>query len=100
MHFHHLKPWEHNLDFSLSFMGGPDALDQVVAESDVLSLHLHLNAETRHIINADRLAKMKPTAFLIKIARGALVDEDALTKALVDGKLGRCGYRCLQSGAA
>ena len=100
MHFHHLKPWEHNLDFGLSFMGGPDALDQVVAESDVLSLHLHLNAETRHIINADRLAKMKPTAFLINIARGALVDEDALTKALVDGKLGGCGYRCLQSGAA
>jgi phosphoglycerate dehydrogenase-like enzyme len=78
-------------EFGLSFMGGPDALDRVVAESDVLSLHLHLNAETRHIINADRLAKMKPTAFLINVARGALVDEDALTKALVDGKLGGAG---------
>ena len=73
------------------FLGTPDDLDRVVAESDYLSLHLHLNAETRHIIDAQRLAMMKITACLINVARGALVDEDALYRALMDGKIGGAG---------
>ena len=44
--------------------------DRVVAESDFLSLHLHLNDETRHIIDARRLARMKPTASIVNVARG------------------------------
>ncbi|MCZ6677962.1 MAG: NAD(P)-dependent oxidoreductase [Candidatus Poribacteria bacterium] len=73
------------------FMGTPADLDRVVADSDFLSLHLHLNAETRHIIDARRLALMKPTACLINVARGELVEESALYQALIDGKLGGAG---------
>jgi phosphoglycerate dehydrogenase-like enzyme len=73
------------------FMGTPDDLDRVVAESDYLSLHLHLNEETHHIIDARRLALMKSTASVINVARGALVDEDALYQALVDGTIGGAG---------
>lgn len=73
------------------FMGTPDDIDKVVAESDYLSLHLHLNEQTKHIIDARRIALMKPTACIINIARGALVDEEAMHKALLDGKLGGAG---------
>jgi D-3-phosphoglycerate dehydrogenase len=54
-------------------------------------LHLHLNAETRHTIDARRLDLMKPTACLINVARGALVDEEALYRALTDGTIGGAG---------
>ena len=73
------------------FIGTPAELDRVLAESDFLSLHLHLNTETHHIINSHRLALMKPTACLINVARGALVDESALYQALLNGKLGGAG---------
>ena len=73
------------------FMGTPDDIDKVVAESDYLSLHLHLNDQTRHILDARRIALMKPTACIINIARGALVDEDAMHQALLVGKLGGAG---------
>lgn len=72
-------------------MGTPADLEHVLAECDFLSLHLHLNAETRHIIDARRMALMKSTACLINVARGALVDESALYQALSDGKLGGAG---------
>ena len=72
-------------------MGTPADLDHVVAKSDFLSLHLHLNAVTRHIIDARRIALMKSTACLINVARGALVDESALYHALSDGRLGGAG---------
>jgi D-3-phosphoglycerate dehydrogenase len=73
------------------FLGGPDDMDRVVAESDYLSLHLHVNDETRHIIDARRIGLMKPTACLINVARGALADEDALYEALLDGRIGGAG---------
>ena len=73
------------------FMGTPADLDRVVAESDFLSLHLHLNDETRHIIDARRLGLMKPTASVVNVARGALVDETALYDALASGKIGGAG---------
>jgi phosphoglycerate dehydrogenase-like enzyme len=77
--------------FDLQFVGQPADLDRVVAGSDILSLHLHLNRETRGIIDARRLALMKPSAFLVNVARGALVDEAALAQALVAGRLGGAG---------
>lgn len=77
--------------FGLEFAGKPADLDRVVADADILSIHLHLNKDTRHIIDARRLALMKPTAFLVNVARGALVDEAALTEALVAGRLGGAG---------
>ncbi len=78
-------------DFDLRFVGKPADLDRVVADSDILSLHLYLNPETRGLIDARRLALMKPSAFLINVARGALVDEPELVKALVAGRLGGAG---------
>ena len=73
------------------FMGSPSDIDQIISEVDFLSLHLHLNPETLHIIDARRIALMKPTAYLINVARGGLVDEQALYQALVNGKLGGSG---------
>ena len=73
------------------FVGSPDDVDRVAAESDFLSLHLHLTPETRHIIDGRRLALMKPTACIINIARGALVDEAAMYEALLAGRLGGAG---------
>ncbi len=56
--------------------------DTVVRESDFLSLHCPLTDATRHLINAEVLKKMKPSAFLINVARGGVVDTEALMKAL------------------
>jgi phosphoglycerate dehydrogenase-like enzyme len=78
-------------DYGLQFTGKPDDLDRVIADVDILSVHLHLNKDTRHIIDARRLALMKPTAFLVNVARGALVDEAALTEALAAGHIGGAG---------
>ena len=62
-------------------------LDTLCVESDVLSLHAVLNEGTRGLINRDRLALMKPGAFLINAARGELLDEEALADALQSGRL-------------
>ena len=78
-------------EFGLEFVGKPEDLDSVIATSDFLSLHLHLNNETRHVIDARRLGLMKPTAFLINVARGALVDEAALIEVLAEGKIAGAG---------
>ena len=58
------------------------SLDDILAESDYISLHLPLNDATKHIIGEPELKKMKKTAYLINTARGPIVDEKALTKAL------------------
>jgi len=60
-------------------------LDTLLRESDFVSLHTPLNAQTRHLINADTLAKMKPRAILINTARGGIVEQDALYAALQNG---------------
>ena len=64
-----------------------DSLDELLATSDVVSIHVPLSRETRHIINAATLAKMKRGAFFVNTSRGALVDEDALCDALERGHL-------------
>jgi glycerate dehydrogenase len=66
--------------------GGVD-LATVFRESDVVSLHCPLTEQTRHLVNADRLAMMKPTAFLINTGRGPLVDETELAAALNAGRI-------------
>ena len=62
-------------------------LDTVVQEADILSLHVPLTEETRHVIDATRIDMMKDTAVLINTARGPVVDNEALAKALHAGKL-------------
>ena len=74
-----------------AFIGTPEDIDQVVRESDFLSVHLHLTPETRHIIDARRLGMMKPKACIVNVARGALVDEAAMHDALLNGRLGGAG---------
>jgi glyoxylate reductase len=66
-------------------------LDQLLAESDFVSLHSPLNAETRHQIGKRELELMKPTAFLINTARGAIVDEAALARALKKRQIAGAG---------
>lgn len=64
------------------------ALEQLFARADVLSLHVPLTDETRHLVNAERLAGMKPGAIVINAARGGVVDEVALSAALRAGRSG------------
>jgi phosphoglycerate dehydrogenase-like enzyme len=72
----------------LDRVGGPDTLPQLLAESDFVVLAAPLTPETENMIDADALASMKPTAWLINVARGRLVDERALIHALRDGRIG------------
>ena len=62
-------------------------LDQVLAESDVLSLHLLLTDETRGFLGAERLGQLRPSTILVNTARAALVDEAALIEALSTGRI-------------
>jgi phosphoglycerate dehydrogenase-like enzyme len=70
-------------------------LDTLLAESDVVSLHLPLSPETTHVIRRDRIARMKPNALLINTSRGGLVNEDDLHEALVSGKIAGAGLDVL-----
>ena len=73
------------------------SLDEVFQQSDVVSLHCPATAETLKLVNVERLALMKPTAFLINTARGVLVDEAALADALNQGRLAGAGVDVLSS---
>ncbi len=66
-------------------------LDELFARADVVSLHCPLTPETRGLVDARRLARMKPTAILVNTARGACVDEDALAAAVRAGRIAGAG---------
>jgi glycerate dehydrogenase len=69
--------------------------ETLLKESDVVTLHMPLTPETKNMIGAKELAKMKPTAILINTARGGLVDEQALADALTKGTIGGAGFDVL-----
>jgi D-3-phosphoglycerate dehydrogenase len=66
-------------------------VDQLLAESDFISVHLPLNESTRNIINADTFAQMKPGTFLANLARGGVVNEADLKEALDSGHIAGAG---------
>jgi glycerate dehydrogenase len=72
-------------------------MESLFRQSDVLSLHCPLTPETKHLINAQRLSWMKPTAFLLNTSRGMLVDEQALADALNTARLAGAGLDVLSA---
>jgi phosphoglycerate dehydrogenase-like enzyme len=84
-----VQTWSPNMthdraaDHGVAFVG----LDDLIATSDAISLHLVLAASTRHIMNAERIAQMKRSAVLINTSRSGLVDEVALASALKEGRI-------------
>ena len=73
------------------FLGGPQDLDAAIEDCDFLSVHLHLTEDTKHIIDRPRIALLKATSYVINVARGGLIDEDALYDALRDNKIAGAG---------
>ena len=67
------------------------SLDELLAQSDFVSLHTSLNQDTHHLINASALSKMKSSAFLINTSRGSVVDEQALVDALLSQQIAGAG---------
>jgi glyoxylate reductase len=76
-------PEDQERDLGLEYVD----LDSLLSESDFVSLHTPLTPETRHVISSERLALMKPTAYLINTSRGACVYEEHLARALRDGQI-------------
>ncbi len=66
-------------------------LEQLFRRADIISLHIPLTEETRHLVRTETIAAMRPGAILINVSRGALVDEAAVASALHDGRLGGLG---------
>jgi D-3-phosphoglycerate dehydrogenase / 2-oxoglutarate reductase len=79
-------------DFPVEFVG----LEDLLKRSDVVSLHTPLNSETRHMIGQTQFQMMKPTAFFINTARGSVVDQQALTKALTEKWIAGAGLDVLE----
>ena len=71
-------------------------LEDLFRQADVLSISVPLSAETHHIVNAERIALMKPTAYLINTARGPIVDQVALTRALQEKRIAGAGLDVLE----
>ena len=86
-----LKP-EMEKDFDMTFV----SLDELLKTSDVISLHVPLTEENRHMINAEKIAMMKKGAIVINAARGGLIDDNALVKAIDDGHLMGAGLDCVE----
>ncbi len=77
----------HGMQVMHTSRSGGVPLDALLADADVVSLHLPLTEETRHLIDAAALARMKSTAVLVNTSRGPIVDEHALVDALRDGRI-------------
>ena len=71
-------------------------LDRIFSESDIITLHVPYMEENHHLVNAAALAKMKPSAFLVNISRGGLVDDHALYEALTGKKIAGAALDCFE----
>jgi phosphoglycerate dehydrogenase-like enzyme len=71
----------------VAFIGGPERLDDILRDADYLAVTLSLSPATRHLLDARRLAAMKPTAFVINVARAEICEEGALYDALASGRI-------------
>jgi phosphoglycerate dehydrogenase-like enzyme len=78
-------------EYRLAFGGGPGELDHVLAQADYVSLHIPLDRATERLLDARRLALLKPSAVLVNVARGGLVDAEALATALTEGRIRGAG---------
>ncbi|MCH7782646.1 hypothetical protein IID62_06215, partial [candidate division KSB1 bacterium] len=86
-----------NLEFEKEYGATfKESVDDVMREADFVSVHVPLLDSTKHLINKERLAMMKPTAYLINTSRGGLVDTEALVKLLDNGKLAGAGLDVLE----
>ena len=92
-----LKPFKCNIlvndienfhDFHKQYNIKPVEKNELLANSDIVTLHTPLNNTTRNMLTAEKMSLMKPSAILINLARGSLLDENALKKMLMTGKLG------------
>ncbi|MGD2155557.1 MAG: NAD(P)-dependent oxidoreductase [Anaerolineales bacterium] len=78
-------------EFGVELLGGPEHLDQLLTAADYVSIHTPLTSDTQHMIDARALQLMKPTAVLINVARGEIVDQAALIEALQTGQIKGAG---------
>ena len=78
-------------ELGVRFLGGPQQLHDLVSDADFVSIHVPLTPDTQQMIGTECLAAMKPTAFLINVARGGIVDQPALVAALAGGRIGGAG---------
>jgi len=81
--------WTRSPDFEWARANGVTyvEIDQLYRQADAISLHLRLSSETRGIVGSEQLSLMKPTAFLVNVSRGGLIDEEALAAALRHGTI-------------
>lgn len=77
-----------------------DSADDLLEQSDVLSLHVPLNSSTKHLINAESLQKLKPGAMIINVSRGGLIDTGALIDAIDSGRVGAVALDVYEGEAA
>lgn len=82
---------ERQSELGLDSFGGLDRLDDLLVQSDYISIHVPLNETTRGMIGRREFAKMKKGAVLVNVARGPIIDEDSLLESLLSGRIGGAG---------
>lgn len=88
--YHNRHPLPAVLERQLGARYEPD-LDRLIADADILTLHCPATPETENLLGERRIASMKPEAYVVNTARGSLIDEEALVRALSEGRLGGAG---------